>query len=61
MNFFIFSLQTGIKKNDVKKPTGNPVSAAQQAFIQNLYAFMKARLTPIGRLPMIGNKESKHH
>lgn len=30
----------------------------QKAFIQNLYSFMKARLTPIGRLPHIGNRES---
>lgn len=30
----------------------------QKAFIQNLYSFMRARLTPIGRLPHIGNRES---
>lgn len=31
----------------------------QRAFVQNLYSFMKARLTPIGRLPLLGSKESE--
>ena len=52
------SQQTGIKRTDGRKFPCNQVSTAQQAFTQNLYAFMKARLTPIGRLPLIGNKES---